>query len=91
MPTENLKPAKSANPKWLDTARLFYSDSFGALKKRELRASKDDWNDLTEEEQSFALAHLQYLDLMAQAGTQRLLVQIRDLLEEVADSMAAFR
>jgi hypothetical protein len=54
-----LKGAKSNNPKWLDTARSFYADSFGALRLRELRGAREDWSDLTEEEQSFALAHLQ--------------------------------
>jgi hypothetical protein len=89
--TETLKPAQSTNPRWLDAARAFYAESFGALRRRELRAAKEDWSDLTEEEQTFALAHLQYLDLMAQAGTQRLLVQVRDLLEEIADGLAAER
>jgi hypothetical protein len=89
--TDGIKPVKSTNPKWLDTARLFYADSFGALRLRELRGAREDWSDLTEEEQTFALAHLQYLDLMAQAGTQRLLVQISDALEEIIDALATFR
>lgn len=89
--TATMKPAKSNNPKWLDTARAFYAESFGATHRRDLRAAQDDWADLTEEEQTFALAHLQYLDLMAQAGTQRLLVQIRDVLEEIAEGFSFAR
>ena len=89
--TTTMKPAKSNNPRWLDTARAFYADSFGATHPRGLRAAQDDWTDLTEEEQTFALAHLQYLDLMAQAGTQRLLVRIRDVLEEIAEGVSVER
>ena len=89
--TQTLRPARSTNPKWLDAARAFYADSFGATRTRELGAAKDDWSDLTEDEQAFALAHLLYLHLMAEAGTQRLLVQIRDLLDEIADVAALAR
>ena len=46
-----------------------------------------DWAELSEEEQSFALAHLQYLNLVAQAGTQRLLLQLRELLEEIEEGV----
>ncbi len=47
-----------------------------------------DWAELSEEEQSFALAHLQYLNLVAQAGTQRLLLQLRELLAEIEDGVS---
>ena len=89
--TQSLKAAKSNNPRWLDATRAFYAESFGATLPRGLRAAQDDWTDLTEEERTFALAHLQYLGLMAQAGTQRLLVQICDVLEEIAEGFAADR
>jgi hypothetical protein len=89
--SDSLENAKSNNPRWLDTARLFYADSFGALRLRELRGAREDWSDLSDEEQTFALAHLEYLQLMAQAGTQRLLVQIRDALEEIADAAVSAR
>ena len=78
-------------PAWLETARGFYADTFGARRRRDLRAAREDWSDLTEEEQSFALAHLQYLDLMAQAASQNLLLQIRDILEEMADGIHAIQ
>ena len=41
----------------------------------------------SDEEQSFALAHLQYLNLIAQAGTQRLLLQVRQVLVEIEDGI----
>lgn len=85
---ENNRPTP---PAWLDTARGFYADTFGTRRARDLRKAREDWADLTEDEQTFAQAHLLYLDLMAQAANQNLLLQIRDLLEEVADSLVVLR
>jgi hypothetical protein len=47
----------------------------------------EEWADLEEGEQSFAVAHLLYLNLKAQADTLRVLVDVRDLLDEVADGV----
>ncbi len=75
-------------PAFLVTARSFYGEAFGPRRKADLAESMADWAELTQEEQSFALAHLQYLSLVAQAGTQRLLLQVRELLAEIEDGVS---
>jgi hypothetical protein len=85
----NMKDAvASKKPKFLDVAETFYGDAFGPRTPKQLARSIADWTEMTPEEQSFATAHLAWLDLQGQAGTQKLLVQIRDLLEEIAESLA---
>jgi len=74
-------------PAFLVTAKSFYGQAFGPRRKADLAESMADWAELTDEEQSFALAHLQYLNLVAQAGTQRLLLQLRELLGEIEDGV----
>ena len=78
------KRDKKRIPTFLSTARRFYGESFGSRTRREYLESMADWAELSEDEQSFALAHLQYLNLLAQARGQRLLLQVHDLLDEVA-------
>ncbi len=80
---------KTTNPnlQFLDTARAFYAEAFDHKKKRDLAHSMEEWAELGEDEQSFAVAHLLYLNLQAQAAGQRLLVQVRDLLDEVAEGL----
>ncbi len=78
---------RRTEPAFLATARAFYGDAFGARRRKDLAAAIEDWSDLSDEEQTFAQAHLAWLDLVAQAGTQRLLVQVRDLLEEMVEAM----
>jgi hypothetical protein len=74
-------------PVFLETARAFYAEAFDHQRKRDLQRSMDEWGELTEDEQSFSVAHLLYLNLQAQAAGQRVLVQVRDLLDEVAESL----
>lgn len=82
------KPSKMpTNPAFLDAARAFYGEAFDHKRKRELAASIAEWSEMDEGEQSFAVAHLLFLNLQAQAGTQRILGQVRDLLDEVAESL----
>lgn len=80
---------KITNPnlQFLDTARAFYAEAFDHKKKRDLARSMEEWGELGEDEQSFAVAHLLYLNLQAQAAGQKLLVQVRDLLDEVAEGL----
>lgn len=80
------KPTVS-NPQFLDTARAFYAEAFDHKKKRDLARSMEEWGELDQDEQSFATAHLLYLNLQAQAASQKLLTQVRDLLDEVAESL----
>ncbi len=76
---------RDRTPSFLAAAREFYGAAFSPTDRDDLAESMADWSELTDAEQSFALAHLQYLNLVAQAGNQRLLVQCRSLLEEVSD------
>ena len=74
-------------PAFLTTAQSFYGDAFGARRRKDLADAIADWAELSDEEQSFALAHLQYLNLVAQAGTQRLLARVGALLEELVEGV----
>ncbi|MFH1469162.1 MAG: hypothetical protein ABIO70_32540 [Pseudomonadota bacterium] len=69
-------------------ARACYGPAFGARNPRALERARDDWADLTDEDRAFALAHLLYLNLMAQAASVRLQTQTRDLLDEIAEGLA---
>lgn len=74
-------------PSFLQTARAFYGPAFDHTSRKSLARSMAEWAEMDEEEQSFAAAHLAFLNLQAQAGTQKLLVQVRDLLDELAESL----
>lgn len=80
------KPS-NPNPQYLETARTFYGEAFDHKKKRDLARSMEEWGELEVDEQSFAVAHLLYLNLHSQAASQKLLTQVRDLLDEVAESL----
>lgn len=80
-------PKPSNQPAFLDTARAFYGEAFEPRKKRDLARSIEEWTEMEEDEQSFVVAHLLYLNLKAQAAGQRLLADVRDLLDEVADGL----
>ena len=81
------KRDKKRAPAFLVTARRFYGEAFGSRTRREYLESMADWAELSEDDQTFTLAHLQYLNLLAQARTQGLLVQVRELLDEVAEGI----
>lgn len=74
---------------YLAVARSFYGPAFEHREEHALADSMAEWAEMDEDEQAFAMAHLSYLQLQAQAVTQRLLVQVRDLLDEVAESLNA--
>ncbi len=46
-----------------------------------------DWCEMDPDERGFVLAHLQYLNLLAQRGTQRLLAELKAMLEEIGDEL----
>ena len=82
-------PTKTpTTPTFLTTARAFYGPAFDHKKKKALARSMAEWAEMDEEEQSFTAAHLAFLNLQAQAATQKLLTQVRDLLDEVAESLS---
>mgnify|MGYP001190520513 CR=1 FL=1 len=80
-------PTQTTTPSFLATARAFYGEAFDHKKKSALSRSMAEWAEMEEDEQSFAVAHLAFLNLKAEAATQRLLMQVRDLLDEVAESL----
>jgi hypothetical protein len=65
------KPAQTAG--FLVTARSFYGAAFDHKKPKALARSMAEWAEMDEDEQSFAHAHLLYLNLQAQAATHKLL------------------
>ena len=85
MPKPNDRTPKQ--PAFLEAARAFYADAFEHRRKKDLAAAMEEWTDLDAPEQTFAIAHLLYLNLKAQADTLRVLVDVRDLLDEVADGV----
>src|SRR5690606_10996097 len=86
---ETVMPKPSYQPAFLDTARAFYGEAFEPRKERDLARSIEEWTEMEEDEQSFVVAHLLYLNLKAQAAGQRLLADVRDLLDEVADGLVS--
>ncbi len=79
--------AETKNPLFLDRALTFYGEAFDHRSKKAVTRSMTEWAELDEDEQSFAQAHLLFLNIQAQAATQKLLVQVRDLLDEVAEGL----
>ncbi len=85
MPKKTDRTSKS--PAFLEAARAFYADAFEHRRKKDLAAAMEEWAEMDEAEQSFAVAHLLFLNLKGQADTLRVLVDVRDLLDEVADGV----
>jgi hypothetical protein len=85
MPKPKAKSARTLS--FLESARTFYGEAFDAQTPRALSASMRDWSRLSPDEQSFALAHLTYLQLEGLAAVQKLLAQGLQLLDEVAESL----
>jgi hypothetical protein len=82
------KPATSKIPPYLEIATSLYGDSLGARRANELLEAMQTWSELPEDEQRFVIAHLSYLGVQGQAANQRVLTQIRDLLDEIAEQMS---
>jgi len=76
-----------STPTWLKAARTYYGGAFETNKKEELAEAMADWCEMDPDERGFVLAHLQYLNLLAERGTQRLLMELRAMLEEVGDEL----
>jgi|GEM_PF-2396863 len=79
--------AKTFNPAWMRRTRALYGAAFEPKKKGDLAESMADWSEMSEEERSFVQAHLQYVGLQAQLGTQKMLRELRALFEEVGDEV----
>ncbi len=81
------REAKKSTPAWMRSTRALYGAAFEPKKKSDLAEAMADWAEMTDEERSFVTAHLQYLGLQAQLGTQKLLKELRALLEDVGDEV----
>lgn len=79
--------AKTFTPAWMRRTRALYGAAFEPNKKGDLAESMADWSEMSEEERSFVQAHLQYVGLQAQVGTQKMLRELRALFEEVGDEV----
>ena len=79
--------AKTFTPAWMRRTRALYGAAFEPNKKGDLAESMADWSEMSEEERSFVQAHLQYVGLQAQLGTQKMLRELRALFEEVGDEV----
>lgn len=86
-PSETAPEAPKPPPFMLQAERL-YGNLFGSARPAELEDAMDDWDEVSASSQEFTLGHLLYLNLVAHARGQRLLVQIRELLEELNDQSA---
>lgn len=79
--------ARRKQPAFMDTAETFYGSAFGPTNPKQLARSIADWSEMTPEEQTFALGHLQWLQLQAQAEVCHRLVRVCRLLEEVVEAV----
>lgn len=84
---ENDKPRRPKSPAWMEHARQFYGAAFEVNDAAELSGAIRDFAELSDAEQRFTLAHLLYLNLQAQTQGARLLRELRDTLDEVADDV----
>ena len=75
------------SPAWFQAARAFYGDAFEPKKKADLAEAMTDWCEMDADERGFVLAHLQYLNLLAARGTQRMLRELRALVAELGDEV----
>ena len=69
-------------------ARGFYGEAFEPVRRADLAAAMADWSEMSEAERSFVLAHLHYLDLLAQRTTQRMLARLRAELVALGEELA---
>ena len=81
------RQAKTFTPAWMRSARAWYGSAFEPKKKGDLAEAMADWTEMDPAERGFVLAHLQYLGLQAQLGTQKMLRELRALFEEVGDEV----
>lgn len=86
MPKTDRKPK---SPAFLESARAFYAEAFEHTRNKDLAAAIDEWSEMEDGEQSFTVAHLLYLNLKGQAALVRVLGDVRELLDEVADGIDA--
>jgi len=79
------KPSDTKSPAFLHTARAFYADAFEPRRPADLAHAMAEFGELDDAEQRFAIAHLVYLNLQGQAELLRVLADVRDAAEDMAD------
>jgi len=82
MSKERFTKAQSRDRAPAAEAQRYYGEAFGVRRREELAESMAEWAELSEEEQSFAVAHLVYLGVQQAGRVERLLEEVRDLVEE---------
>ena len=63
----------------------FYGEAFEVHSREDLAETMADWSELTQEEQSFATTHLLYLGVQQGGRLERVLEEVRELLEDWLD------
>ncbi len=79
------KTDRAKSPAFLESPRAFYAEAFEHTRKKDLVATIEEWSDMEEGERRYTVAHLLYLNLKGQAAIVRLLGDVRELLDEVAE------
>lgn len=86
--TQKLNPLLGRrNP--VETANLLYQGVFAAQTQDDQELASEIWLALEPRDRSFIATHLQYLNLLAQARTHRLLQAIRETLDNIAGASIA--
>lgn len=75
-------------PFFMQEADAHYGHAFDIETEQDLEQAMRKWAELHDSDRSFILAHLLYLNLKAHTTTQRLTIQTRDLIDEVAEHLA---
>ena len=81
----------STPPRFMRIARDLYGPAFEVVGPAEITEAAADWSQLSEAQRSFAVAHLLYLNLHAQAGVLRQISSINESVEDAADDMSELR
>lgn len=69
-------------------AHALYGPAFEHQSKKDVSESMAEWAEMSEEERAYVAAHLAYLNIVAQAQTQRQLGRIASLLDELVEAAA---
>ena len=81
------QPRRTRAPRYLQVAHDLYGPAFEVRDPQDVREAVADWSSLKDAQRGYALAHLLYLNLQAQAATQRLLAELRDHSADMADDL----
>jgi len=83
------QPGQGRPPAPHQVARALYGSAFHALDRGAVEQSMLDFRKLNPKDQLFIVGHLLYLQLQAEAGTQRALAGAKEMLHHVAGATYA--